>query len=203
MPPAALHQSVNAVALSHMGCSRPGAPGTLMSAMTDTSTLELVTPVAVAPVAEPGPHTLPRVPKVPDAEAPAWLLGLVEPLEFGLELPLDPDDPHAARARTDSAASAASLCCLCLILRSLLLRIMLVSLTSCEGPSNARSRWLARAQRAAWGIPAFTDSRPAPALSDCAFSAASSSAMPMSMSSWPPTSLRSPARTSRSAPDTP
>src|ERR1700677_1645474 len=86
MPPAALHQSVNAVALSHMGCRRPGAPGTLMSAMTDTSTLELVTPVAVAPVAEPGPHTAPRVPKEPDAVLPAWVVALlVEPLEFELE----------------------------------------------------------------------------------------------------------------------
>jgi hypothetical protein len=118
--------------------------------MTDTSTLELVTPVALAPVADPGPHTVPSVPKVPGAVLPAWVLALlVEPLEFEPELELDPDDPQAARARTDSAASAASLCCLCVILRSLLLRIMLVSLTSRKGPSNARSRWLARAQRAA------------------------------------------------------
>src|SRR5579862_7229730 len=84
MPPAALHQSVNAVALSHMGCSRPGAPGTLISAMTETSMLELVTPVAVAPVAEPGPHTVPRVPKSPDAGSPACVLALL------VEPPLEP-----------------------------------------------------------------------------------------------------------------
>src|ERR1700677_3848004 len=86
MPPAALHQSVNAVALSHMGCRRPGAPGTLMSAMTDASMLVLVTPVAVAPVAEPGPHTWPRVPKLPEAVPPPCVLAaLALTVELGFE----------------------------------------------------------------------------------------------------------------------
>src|SRR5271165_6706124 len=85
-----------------MGCSRPGAPGTLMSAMTDTSMLLSWTPVAVAPVALPEPHTAPSVPKLADVVIPSPEVPLLleEPPEP------EPDDPQAARARTHSAASA-------------------------------------------------------------------------------------------------
>src|SRR5271156_5491688 len=113
-----------------MGCSRPGAPGTLMSAMTETSMLLSWTPVAVAPLAFPGPQTFPSVPKLAPALAAEPLL-VEEPPEP------EPDDPQAARARTHSAASAVCMRrCLTPILPPGWVRMVIVSLTSAPGPFN-------------------------------------------------------------------
>src|ERR1700730_3861582 len=101
MPPAALHQSTYAVAVSHIGWSRPGAPGTLMSAMTETWMLVSVTPVAVAPLALPGPQTFPSATRLRAVD-----VVVDEPVPAEEPPELAPDDPQAARARTHSATSA-------------------------------------------------------------------------------------------------
>jgi hypothetical protein len=68
--------------------------------------LEAVTPVAVAPVALPGPQTWPSVPKLPEAVDCAWpdcvLEGALEPADEDAD-----DELQAARAsmaRTDTTA---------------------------------------------------------------------------------------------------
>jgi hypothetical protein len=68
--------------------------------------LEAVTPVAVAPVALPGPQTWPSVPKLPEAVDCAWPDCVVEDVLEGV-LEDGDDELQAARAsmaRTDITA---------------------------------------------------------------------------------------------------
>jgi hypothetical protein len=71
--------------------------------------LEAVTPVAVAPVALPGPQTWPSVPKLPEAVDCAWPDCVVEDVLEGVLEPADEDDDElqaarASMARTDTTA---------------------------------------------------------------------------------------------------
>jgi hypothetical protein len=69
--------------------------------------LEAVTPVAVAPVALPGPQTWPSVPKLPEAVDCAWPDCVLEDVLEGVLEPADEDELQAARAsmaRTDTTA---------------------------------------------------------------------------------------------------
>jgi hypothetical protein len=71
--------------------------------------LEAVTPVAVAPVALPGPQTWPSVPKLPEAVDCAWPDCVLEDALEGVLEPADEDDDElqaarASMARTDITA---------------------------------------------------------------------------------------------------
>jgi len=72
--------------------------------------LEAVTPVAVAPVALPGPQTWPSVPKLPEAVDCAWLDCVLEDVLGGVLEGADEDSDdelqaaRASMARTDTTA---------------------------------------------------------------------------------------------------
>ncbi|CAB4708499.1 unannotated protein [freshwater metagenome] len=67
MPPAPLHQPTKASAASNSSWLRPGMMELPGSETVPTSIWVSVTPWAVAPLAEPGPHTPTRSPKLPAA----------------------------------------------------------------------------------------------------------------------------------------
>lgn len=61
--------------------------------------LEAVTPVAVAPVALPGPQTWPSVPKLPEAVDCAWPDCVLEDVLEGVLEAADEDELQAARGQ--------------------------------------------------------------------------------------------------------
>ena len=108
MPPAALHHLLKASAVSKNSCSRPGAAAAPGSAVVPMRIVESVTPLAVAPLALPGPQMPFSVPKSPLPGAAAEEAAVDDPAALLVVPPVGVLEDRPQAAVSPSATDAAN-----------------------------------------------------------------------------------------------
>src|SRR6185312_11406684 len=109
MPPAALHHLEKASAVSKNSCSRPGAAAAPGSPVVPMRMVESVTPLAVAPLALPGPQMPLSVPKSPlPGAAAAEDAAVDDPAALLVVPPVGVLEDRPQAAVSPSAAEAAN-----------------------------------------------------------------------------------------------